>query len=62
MARKDVQWADLKGETIVSTAWGNKELPNGQYYGVMTLCTKSGREFVVTQCMGEVQLTEVVKE
>jgi len=61
MRRKSVLWNSLIGETIIETKWGNQTLPNYQTYGCQTLITKSGREFVITQAMGEVQLSEVVK-
>lgn len=57
--RTPVAWAQLQGETIVETRWGNSELPRMGPYDVQTLITASRREFVVTQCMGEVQLSEI---
>lgn len=59
--RDSVSWMDLVGQTITEVKHGSPELPKGQTYGVYTLKTKAGREFIVTQCMGEVNLSEVKK-
>lgn len=63
MRRKSVLWNSLIGETIIETKWSNQTTSsiNLLEYGCQTLITKSGREFVITQAMGEVQLSEVVK-
>ena len=59
MRREAKCWADLEKEEIVSTHWGNPTAERLGSYGAVTLKTKSGREFVVTTCGVEPQLSEV---
>ena len=54
-----IAWTQLTGETIVEVKFGNPLTPKLGSYGAYTLITKSGRELVVWNSMGEVNLSEV---
>ena len=52
----------LVGETVVEVKNGSKHTPKCGSYGAYTLITKSGRELVVWNSMGEVNISEVIEE
>jgi hypothetical protein len=59
---KAVGFHSLRGETIVNERHGNELTPNCGGYGAYTLTTESGRELVVWNSLGEVNLSEVIYE
>lgn len=49
----------LVGETIVDTVYGDESRKDARPYTRYTLVMKSGRRFVISQCMGEVLFSEI---
>ncbi len=69
-----VSWSALQKETIISTTQTSEEYKEfAEYherrfgnqkrspYSYQILKTKSGKQFVITQCLGEPQLAEITK-
>lgn len=56
---RSVAWHALEGEQVVETKSGNANTPKLGPYGATTLITKSGKQFVVWQAYGEVNLSLV---
>jgi hypothetical protein len=56
-----VNFDALVGETIESVSYGSRYKPQLGSYGARTLKTKSGKEFIISQCLGEPILSEVKK-
>lgn len=50
----------LNGEKIKQVSWGNPTRDDAKPYSAITLTMASGKVFVITQCLGEVQIDECV--
>jgi len=60
-ARPDaVNFKELEGETITNVKYGSPHYPRAGSYGAVTITTKSGKEFVLTQGFGEVNLSKLI--
>lgn len=57
MGLKHVDTNELVGETIKSIVWRSDHKPNHKGYGVWTVKTESGREFVVSGHMYHFELS-----
>ena len=58
---KGVSFDELNAETIKNSYCGNELTPTCGSYGAHTIRTVSGREFVLWNALGEVNLSEVIK-
>lgn len=56
-----VSMSTLIGETIIEVKFNNPEMPKLNPYNGYTLITKSGREFVIWNSLGETNLSEITK-
>ena len=57
---KGLSFKELIKETVIEVKCGCELMPTCGSYGATTLNTKSGRELVVWNSMGEVNLSEVI--
>ena len=55
-----MSFASLVDETIVEVSSGSTLTPKCGSYGAYTIRTKSGKQFVIWQSMGEVNLSQVI--